>query len=131
MFLALGCGNPPPGNRPAPDSAAAAVAAPPVDRVRREVGFRSAEHLADHYRKHGREFEGFDQSQYLEAAQDLRDATAGGNILELAREDGTFSRYDLKSGAFIAFEADGTIRTFFKPNDGEAYFRRQARRRHQ
>jgi hypothetical protein len=30
--------------------------------------------------------------------------------------------------AFLAVNRDGTIRTFFKPNDGEAYFRRQASR---
>ena len=34
------------------------------------------------------------------------------------------------SGAFIALNADGTIRTFFKPNNGEAYFRRQSTRSH-
>ena len=28
----------------------------------------------------------------------------------------------------IAFNRDGTIRTFFKPNDGERYYRRQAER---
>jgi len=53
-----------------------------------------------------------------------------GNIEELRRPDGTTSRFDRSSGAFIAFNSDGTIRTFFKPNDGEAYFRRQARRIH-
>ena len=35
---------------------------------------------------------------------------------------------DRSTGAFVAFDADSTIRTFFKPNDGEAYFERQARR---
>jgi pyocin large subunit-like protein len=39
------------------------------------------------------------------------------------------SRFDRGSGGFVAFDADGIIRTYFRPNDGEAYFRRQARRR--
>ena len=38
------------------------------------------------------------------------------------------TRFDKSSGAFIAFDADGTIRTFFKPNVGEEYFRRQSER---
>jgi hypothetical protein len=62
-------------------------------------------------------------------AQALRDAPVGGDILEIVRGiDGVISRFDRRSGAFLAADPDGTIRTFFKPNDGEAYFRRQARR---
>ena len=33
-----------------------------------------------------------------------------------------------QTGAFVAFNRNGTIRTFFKPNDGERYYRRQAER---
>jgi pyocin large subunit-like protein len=50
-------------------------------------------------------------------------------VLEIRRpSDGVVSRFDRRSGAFLAFDSDGTIRTFFRPNDGESYFRRQARR---
>ena len=48
--------------------------------------------------------------------------------LEAVRRDGVATRFDRDTGAFIAFNTDGTIRTFFKPNDGERYFRRQAER---
>ena len=65
---------------------------------------------------------------YLRAAQTLRDAPAGANVLELRRNDGVVTRFDKASGAFLAVNGDGTIRTFFRPNDGEAYFRRQATR---
>ena len=61
-------------------------------------------------------------------AQLLRDAPLGSTVLEIRRPDGTVSRFDRASGAFIAFDADGTIRTFFKPNDGEVYFSRQLKR---
>ena len=54
----------------------------------------------------------------------------GGSIEDIRRNDGTVSRFDRAIGAFLAFNRDGTIRTFFKPNDGEAYFRRQAPRVH-
>ncbi len=68
-------------------------------------------------------------NEYLRRAQMLRDAPVGDGVLEVRRPDGTRSRFDRATGAFIAFDGDGTIRTFFRPNDGEAYFRRQARRR--
>ena len=35
---------------------------------------------------------------------------------------------DRSSGTFLAFNPDLTIRTFFKPNDGESYFHRQSKR---
>ncbi len=62
-------------------------------------------------------------------AQTLRDAPAGGMVLEIVRPaDGVVSRFDKSNGAFLAFNPDRTIRTYFKPNDGESYFRRQAKR---
>ncbi|MFN8581710.1 MAG: hypothetical protein U0163_12130 [Gemmatimonadaceae bacterium] len=91
-------------------------------------GFRSAERLSEHYAKHGGEFGRVTIDEYLHLAQALRDTVAGGPILEVRRRDGVISRFDRTSGAFIAFDADGTIRTFFRPNDGERYFHRQAQR---
>ncbi|MBL0171250.1 MAG: hypothetical protein IPP90_11055 [Gemmatimonadaceae bacterium] len=94
------------------------------------VGFRSPARLEEHFRKHGAEFGQVSIDQYLARAQALRDAPVGGNVLEVVRpSDGVVSRFDRESGAFLAADADGTIRTFFKPNDGEAYFRRQVKRR--
>jgi hypothetical protein len=54
---------------------------------------------------------------------------ASERIEELVRSDQVITRFDRAAGALIAFDPDGTIRTFFRTNDGEAYFRRQARRR--
>lgn len=82
----------------------------------------------EHYEKHGEEFPGFSMAAYLDAAQRLRDAPAGDDVLEARRRDGVITRFDRGSGAFMAANRDGTIRTFFKPNDGERYFRRQASR---
>lgn len=82
----------------------------------------------EHYEKHGEEFPGLSMTQYLQAAQVLRDAPVGGDVLEVRRPDGVVTRFDRRGGSFLAFNRDGTIRTFFRPNDGEAYFRRQASR---
>ncbi|HTR83901.1 MAG TPA: hypothetical protein VMI56_05455 [Reyranella sp.] len=92
------------------------------------VGFTSARHLEEHYEKHGNEFGRLTRQEYLHQAQLLRDAAVGGPVLETVRADGVTTRFDRQTGAFIAFNRDGTIRTFFKPNDGERYFRRQAER---
>lgn len=91
-------------------------------------GFASRQRLVEHFEKHGEEFPGFSMATYLAAAQRLRDAPAGGDVLEVRRRDGVVTRFDRGSGAFLAVNRDGTIRTFFRPNDGEAYFRRQASR---
>jgi hypothetical protein len=97
---------------------------PPVGAGRTGVGFHSRRQLDEHFARHGADFAPMTVQEYVRAAQALRDAPVGGAIEEIRRADGTTSRYDRATGAFIAFNADGTIRTFFKPNNGEAYFRR-------
>jgi len=101
----------------------------PPPTARPDVGFRTRAAFDDHYRKHAGEF-GVDvtRDDYLRRAQALRDARAGGPILEARRPDGVTTRFDRRTGDFGAFNPDATIRTFFRPNDGEAYFRRQAQR---
>jgi len=93
-------------------------------------GFRSRAQFDEHYQKHGAEFGAIGQAEYLRLAQQLRDAPAGGPILEARRPNGEFSRFDRRHGYFGAYNRDGTIRTFFIPNNGERYFRRQANRRY-
>lgn len=92
------------------------------------VGFADTRRLEEHYEKHGAEFGAASRQDYLRLAQKLRDAPAGGPILEAVRRDGVVTRFDRQTGAFIAFNANGVIRTFFRPNDGERYWRRQAER---
>jgi len=104
-------------------------AAQPARSEASSTGFASPTKLAEHYQKHGREFGSVTIDQYLRMAQELRDRPADGSVLEAARSDGVVTRFDRTSGAFLAFNRDRTIRTFFKPNDGEAYFRRQLNRR--
>jgi len=93
-------------------------------------GFRSPAQLDEHYQKHGHEFGAISKAEYLRLAQELRDAPAGGPILEARRPNGEFSRFDRRHGYFGAYNRNGTIRTFFIPNNGESYFRRQAQRRY-
>lgn len=110
---------------PTPDPAPAAQLPAPGATT---VGFRSIDRLDEHYRKHRHEFGAISKAEYLEQAQALRDTMPGGDILEIRRPDGVVTRFDRTAGTFIAFDADLTIRTYFRPNDGERYFRRQAAR---
>jgi pyocin large subunit-like protein len=130
--LLCGCG---PSAQPAPASRAQAqysvpAAIAPAASIRTNIGFRSRKQFDEHFAKHGREFGGVSKPEYLLEAQQLRDAPVGGDVEEIVRSDGSSSRFDRKSGAFLAFNSDATIRTFFKPNNGESYFRRQAERSH-
>jgi pyocin large subunit-like protein len=103
--------------------------AAPSARVTSSVGFGSREKLVEHYQKHGSEFGNISIDEYLRVAQTLRDDAAGATIIEAVRADGVTTRFDRGTGTFIAFNRDSVIRTCFKPNDGEAYFRRQLKRR--
>ena len=94
-------------------------------------GFRSKHQLEEHYAKHGQEFGNITCGQYLGLAQALRDAPQGGDILQAARADGVITRFDRRHGYFGAYNPDGTIRTFFIPNAGESYFRRQISKEHE
>lgn len=96
-------------------------------RVHTKIGFGSQRLLAEHYRKHGREFGKISKDEYLLMAQDLRDRPLDMKVLEAVRHDGMITRFDRRTGAFIAFERNLIIRTFFKPAEGEKYFQRQLR----
>lgn len=95
----------------------------------RSVGFADERRLDQHYEKHGHEFGRITKQDYLRQAQLLRDTKVEGPVLEAVRPDGVSTRFDRETGAFVAFNTrTGIIRTYFKPNDGERYFRRQADR---
>jgi pyocin large subunit-like protein len=134
LFFTIACGSPqtpptpPTQAQKAKDAVEGNAASSHINRP--GIGFASRQKLIDHYRKHGREFGSITMEQYLRGAQELRDRPAGGAILEFTRPDGSVTRFDRKSGDFIAFNRDGVIRTYFRPTDGEAYYQRQHRRTH-
>lgn len=99
-------------------------------QVDTRVGFTSKRALEEHFQKHGDEFGSITEAQYLRLAQELRDADVGGSVRETVRSDGVVTRFDTRTGGFIAFHEDKSIRTFFKPNDGLRYFERQLDKEH-
>lgn len=114
----------------APEAPAALTEKVPLPQAQ-GPGFASQRSFDQHFAKHGAEFGRVTKAEYLALAQELRDKPAGGPILEIVRaEDGVITRFDRETGRFGAYNRDGTIRTFFIPNDGERYFQRQAGRAH-
>lgn len=116
--------------KPAVEPASAAGGKPKTaSPAAKKVGFTSQRAWQDHFTKHGAEFGDITADEYLARAQALRDAPLSADVLELVRDsDAVIARFDRLSGAFVAFHRDKSIRTYFRPNDGEAYFRRQADR---
>lgn len=85
--------------------------------------FRKAEYLQEHFEKHGAEFGYASADEYLAGAN--RVVVSPEALHKLEAEDGD-DVYYLESGNEIVFvSTDGYIRTYFKPNDGKAYFDRQ------
>jgi pyocin large subunit-like protein len=93
-------------------------------------GFRTLHLLDEHFVKHGHEFgNNITREQYLHMAQQLRDSRPGKNVLEAKRPDGGGSKFDRRYNWFVAYDPDGTLRTFFIPNEGIRYFERQGHSR--
>ncbi len=114
----------------APANPASKSSTPSSAQVDTSVGFTSRRALEEHFQKHGREFGSITEAQYLRLAQELRDADVVGDVREVTRADGVLTRFDVRTGAFLAFHEDKSIRTFFKPNDGLRYFERQLDKEH-
>ncbi len=80
--------------------------------------------LADHFARHGGDFQARDADDYARMAWQFGQEAKPGGLQVKADEDGTRRVYDPKSGAFAAYNANGTTKTYFKPNSRD-YFGRQ------
>jgi hypothetical protein len=87
-----------------------------------DIGFASRSRLESHWRKHGNEFGKPSLQEYLRMAQELRDAPLSDQVIEERQRRGNLARFDRRNGAFLAYDEDLTIRTYFRPDDGEDYF---------
>jgi pyocin large subunit-like protein len=74
--------------------------------------------LEAHYLKHGYQFGKITQEQYLQDAQALLDAPAGGDVLEKTRPDGDIEHFRVSTGEFAVMTKRGRIRTYFKTDYG-------------
>lgn len=88
-------------------------------------GFRTPLLLEHHFARYGSQFGPINPQEYLRLAQHLRDASPGKNVLMSRRPDGGGLKFDVKRGWFVAYDGDGTLRTFFMPKGGVRFFDRQ------
>lgn len=85
--------------------------------------FRTAKDCLDHFKKHGNEFGYKNEQQYLEGAN--RVINSSDSLHKKEKEDGDDVYYLKDSNEFVIVSTTGYIRTYFKPDDGIAYYNRQ------
>jgi RHS repeat-associated protein len=83
--------------------------------------FASEERLAEHIKDHSADM-GIAEDQYLRAAQKFFKGDGGKNAEVYTRVNGDKSIFDHSSGNFGVITKDNTIRTFYEPREGYAYW---------
>ena len=109
---------------PKPKSAVAKIFAPKQDAPPTRQTWGNPGSLADHFARHGADFHAKDADEYAGMAWQFGQQAKQGGLLVKLDEDGTRRVFDPKTGAFAAYNPDGTTKTYFKPNSRD-YFARQ------
>jgi len=82
------------------------------------------ETLPDHFARHGRDFGARDPDDYAAQAHAFLERAKTSGLPAKRDHDGSLRVYDPSTGAFAAYNPDGTTKTFFKPGS-PTYFDRQ------
>lgn len=106
-----------------PDDAVEKIEAASAPAVTYTYNFRKAEYLQEHFEKHGAEFGYASAEEYLAGAN--RVIASADALHKLEAEDGDDVYYLEAANEFVIVSTDGFLRTYFKPEDGKAYFERQ------
>lgn len=93
------------------------------DSTTTDIRFRNEKLLNEHYQKHGIDM-GFTSALEYEAAAG-RVVENSKSLHKTEAEDGDDVYYLESSNELVIVSTDGYIRTYFKPNDGIAYYNRQ------
>jgi pyocin large subunit-like protein len=80
--------------------------------------------LPDHFARHGRDFGAKSAEDYARMAWEFLQRAKAEGLPAKQDETGVLRVFDPKSGAFAAYNRDGTTKTFFKPGSRD-YFARQ------
>jgi hypothetical protein len=83
--------------------------------------FRTAKHLADHFAKHGNEFNYADENEYLYHANLVISNTSD---MKSKQPDGDTQYLNSKTCEYVALSYDNYIRTYFRPRNCVRYFNR-------
>lgn len=93
-----------------------------------EVRFETPEKMQKHYDKHIDKYGNISISEYIALANELVNAKDTDDIERIVRSDESTAIYRFSTNDFLVITKDGYIRTFFKPDDGEAYWREEHER---
>lgn len=85
--------------------------------------FRNDELLNEHYEKHGVDMGYTSAYDYEKAASNVINSLDA--LHKKEKEDGDYVYYIESTNEFVIVSTDGYIRTYFKPDNGKAYFDRQ------
>lgn len=80
--------------------------------------------LPDHFARHGRDFQAQNADDYARMAWEFRESAKVEGLPTKVDSEGVTRIYDPKTGAFGAYNPNGTTKTFFKPGSRD-YFDRQ------
>ena len=93
-----------------------------------EVRFETPEKMQKHYDKHIDKYGNISISEYIALANELVNAKDTDDIERIVRSDESTAIYRFSTNDFLVITKDGYIQTFFKPDDGEAYWREEHER---
>lgn len=109
----------PPKPRPA-TTAPTAARAPPTRQT-----WGRMDSLQDHFDRHGADFKSKSPDEYAAQAWFFLQVAKTGKLpMKWSDDDSSLRVYDPKTGAFAAYNRDGTTKTFFRPNS-PGYWQRQ------
>lgn len=80
--------------------------------------------LPDHFARHGADFAAHDAEEYARMASEFLQRARTEDLPAKVDDGGVLRVFDPRSGAFGAYNRDGTTKTFFKPGS-RGYFERQ------
>ena len=109
---------------PKPQSVVAKIFAPKSDTPPARETWGNIGSLADHFARHGADFRAKDAEDYARMAWQFGQQSKKGGLLVKVDEDGVRRVFDPRTGAFAAYNPNGTTKTYFKPNSRD-YFARQ------
>lgn len=91
--------------------------------VQSALMFRSEQLLEEHFEKHGKEMGFASPEEYLAGANAA--VNHSGALHKTEKEDGDDVYFVQSTNDFVVVSTDGFIRTYFRPEDGIAYYNRQ------
>jgi pyocin large subunit-like protein len=96
-----------------------------VAEIAKSARWGRPETLIDHFRRHGADFGATSAREYARMAYEFYGRAQEEKYPKKIASDGTIKIYDRKTNTFGAYNSDGTTKTFFKPKNGESYWKRQ------